>query len=155
MGMAYLKYKQQKSRIFIIRIEDSSPKGFLNGIQAESYNDRNFMNKIAKKIDKEFNTNILSTIKQNNQNIIDSKIKELYNVNSFKKAENLLNYINDHSKNLTKEQLNMICNASIINDQIYKCYICKKPLNEILFNNKEKIDNNTYQDVFKKINNME
>lgn len=51
-----------------------------------------------------------------------------------------------------KKQLEMICNASLSNKQIYGAFICQEPVNQILSMHKDKIDDELYQEVFKKIN---
>lgn len=150
MGMAFLKYKLDFSKIFILRVDETLPTGFLNGFQAESIKKEGCLKRIAEEIDSYYESNVITTIEENDLNL---KINKLFSVNSFNEAGNLLIDISKESLFLNENQLEKICEASINNNQIYNARKCKKPLNKILIDNKKFIDDELYQRVFKIINN--
>ena len=82
---------------------------------------------------------------------IDSKIRRLATVDSYKGAESLLFTIEKYPEELDEEQLKIICFASMTNEQIYESYICKASLKIILEKNKDKIDDKLLNKVIKKI----
>ena len=152
MGMAYMKHKLGKSEIFIVSHDGSDPYGFLSSFNAGFTDNVNYLLDIARKIDEKFNSNLVSKIYDYDNAQINTKIKELFTVGNFKAAESLLYFINKRSNFLDKTQLEMICNAAIRNQNLYMCYICRKPLINILNTHKESIDNELYQQVFNAIN---
>ncbi len=148
MGMTFLKYKLDLSKIFILRVDETLPTGFLNGFQAESIKKEGYLKRIAEEIDNYYRCNIIATIHEKDLNM---KIDELYSVTSYDKAGTLLMEISNESLFLNEHQLKKICDASITNNQIYNAWKCKKPLNKILEVNKEFIDEEIHQAVLKKI----
>ena len=152
MGMAYLKYKQKASKIFIISIDKTLPYGFLNGIQTEFIENPNYLSRIAEKIKKEFDYDVLDKIKIDNIESIDEKIKELKISDTFMKSSSLLSYLDKNKEYLTENQVHNILNISKTNDQIYNCFICKKPLKSILIKHKSIIDKKTYDEIWKIVN---
>lgn len=150
MGMAFLKYKLDLSKIFILRVDETLPNGFLNGFQAESIKKEGYLKRIAEEIDNYYGCDIIATIHEKDLNL---KINKLYSVNSFNEAGNLLMDISNESLFLNENQLEKICEASLNNNQIYNARKCKKPLNIILKDNKEFIEGELYQSLFQKINN--
>ena len=107
---------------------------------------------IARKIDEKLDSNLVDDIKSFYKKSLDLKIKELFSVDSYRSAKSSLVFINGYSEFLDEKQLEMICNASITNNQIYEAMICKEPLNNLLSSHKDKIDDDLYQKVFMKIN---
>ena len=152
MGMAFIKYKFGKSKIFIVSTDDELlPYGFLSSFNAGFTYEPGYLHTIARKIDEYFDTTLIYNIKEHFKNLVDLKIKELYLAESYFEAKSLLDFILNHEESLSKDQLSMICGAAISNNQIYNCIICQDPLIKILSKHKEIIDDNLYQKVFNKI----
>lgn len=84
--------------------------------------------------------------------VMDRKIANLLYANSYKDAEMLLVDIENHSDELSTDQLNRICSAALTNDQIKGIYICKIPLKRILLKNKDKVDESYYKLVMDMMN---
>lgn len=153
MGMAFLKYKFGKSKIFIVCTDvDILPYGFLSSFNAGFTYEPSYLHTIARKIDEFFGTTLINNIREYYKSLVDLKIKELFTVSSYVNAEKLLNFIIHHSDFLDENQLHSICIAAITNKQIYNAHICREPLKQIMSENKELIDDDLYQEVFKKIN---
>ena len=68
MGMAFLKYKLDFSKIFILRVDETLPTGFLNGFQAESIKKEGCLKRIAEEIDSYYESNVITTIEENDLN---------------------------------------------------------------------------------------
>ena len=152
MGIAFIKYKFGKSKIFIVSTDDELlPYGFLSSFNAGFTYEPGYLHTIARKIDEYFDTTLIYNIKEHFKNLVDLKIKELYLAESYFEAKSLLDFILNHEESLSKDQLSMICGAAISNNQIYNCIICQDPLIKILSKHKEIIDDNLYQKVFNKI----
>lgn len=152
MGMAYIKYQFGKSKIFIVCTDDEYlPYGFLSSFNAGFTYQPGYLHTIARKIDEYFGTTLIKNIKLHFKNLVDSKIKELYTAKNYFAARELLQFIINHSDFLNTNQLSLICNAAIKNKQIYEAHICQEPLKQILSDNKEFIDDELYQEVFKKL----
>lgn len=152
MGMAFMKYKFDKSMIFIVSEDGSIPYGFLSSFNAGFTYNSNYLFDIVRKIDEKLESSLMDNIEKKYVDSLDSKIKELFTVDSYKGAKNLLMFINKRSDFLTEKHLEMICNAAINNNQIYDCIICRNPLNKILSKHKDIIDDDLYMKVFDKIN---
>lgn len=152
MGMAYIKHKLGKAEIFIVSHDDIDLNGFLNSFNARHASNENYLFDIARKIDEKFNSYLVETVNGYYDELLNSKIKELYVVENYSKARSLLYFINKRSHLLTENQLKMICDAAIRHNQIYECYVCKKPLISILSDCKDLIDDDLYMKVFNKIN---
>lgn len=152
MGMAFMKYKFQKSILFVVSNDGTIPYGFLSSFHAGFTYEANYLTEIARKIDEKFDSTLIENIKQYQRDSLNLKIKELFHVKSFGGARDLLVFINHNSDYLNEKQLEMICNASLLNNQIYGAYICKEPMNQILSKHKDKIDDELYQKVYYKIN---
>lgn len=152
MGMAYMKYKFNKSQIFVVSDDGTIPYGFLSSFNAGSTHYPNYLFDIARKIDETFGSFLFPTVKKAYDDLIDLKVKELSSAKTFKSAERTLIFINHRSHLLNETQLKRICEAALRNDQIYGAWICKKPLEDILFSHKEDIDDELYHEVLNKIN---
>ena len=152
MGMAFMKYKFEKSILFVVSNDGTIPYGFLSSFHAGFTYEANYLTEIARKIDEKFDSSLIDSINQYQNDSLNLKIKELFTVKSFNGARDLLVYINHNAENLNEKQLEMICNASLSNNQIYGAFICQEPVNRILSKHKDKIDDELYQEVFKKIN---
>lgn len=154
MGMAFVKYKFGKSKIFIVSTDnDILPYGFLSSFNAGFTYEADYLHTIARKIDEYFGTTLIDNIREHFQASVDLKIKDLYTAKNFFEAKSLLDSILRHSQSLSKEQLTMICQASLTNNQIYNCGMCQGPLIKILSKNKELVDDKLYGEVFNKIMN--
>ncbi len=151
MGMAYMKHELGKSEIFVVSHDGINPYGFLSSFNAGFTYDGGYLLDIARKIDEKLGSALVSKIRDYNDGLIDSKIKDLFAVGDYESACSLLNFINVRSEFLDKDQLERICNAALRNDQIFDCYKCEKPLINILSDCKDLIDDDLYQQVFNKI----
>jgi hypothetical protein len=152
MGMAYMKYKFNKSQIFVVSHDGMMPYGFLSSFNAGFTYDSNYLFNVARKIDEKFDSSLFPTIKKAYDDLIDLKIKELSSAKTFKSAEHALLFINHRSHLLNETQLRRICEAALRNNQIYGGFICKEPLEDILSSHKEDIDDELYHEVLNKIN---
>lgn len=152
MGMAYIKHKLGNSEIFIVSHDGMEPYGFLSSFNLGFTYHSNYLYDIARKIDEKYNSQLVSKITDYYNELVNTKVKELFTVRNFNSAKNLLYFINKRSEFLDDKQIEMICDATIQNQNLYMCYICKEPLIEILDTHKDRIDNELYQKVFNAIN---
>ena len=154
MGMAYIKHKLGNAEIFVVSHDRSIPYGFLSSFQAGFTCDANYLSEIAQKIDEKLGSSLYFNIKQYYKESIDLKIKDLSTAISYKYAKSILSFLNKRSERLDKIQLERICNISLRNNQIYGSFICKEPLESILSDHKEDIDDGLYHKVLNKINSV-
>lgn len=152
MGMAYMKHKLGNSEIFVVSHDGIDPYGFLSSFNAAFTYDANYLFDIARKIDEKFDSSLVENVTDYYDELLNSKIKELYTVVGYSNAKSLLYFINKRTYLLDETQLKMICDAAIRNNQIYDCIVCRNPLITILSDCKDLIDDELYQKVFNKIN---
>lgn len=152
MGMAYMKHQLGNSEIFIVSHDSTEPYGFLSSFNLGFTYNSNYLFDIARKIDEKFNSQLVSKITDYYNGLVNTKVKELFTVGNFKSAREILYFINKRSEFLDDTQIEMICDATIQNQNLYMCYICREPLIEILDTHKDRIDNKLYQKVFNAIN---
>jgi hypothetical protein len=139
-GMAFLKKKLNKALIFPISIDDTKPYGFFDIFHAKPHNNDTLI-RTLNIIDKEYSTNLSEKRNYCLGKIIDNQIEKLLKASSFTNASNMLYELTENLEFINIDQANKIFENSSLNNQIYKCVICKKHLKLIL--NKFKDDINS------------
>lgn len=96
------------------------------------------------KIDQQFNE-IITGMK------IDSKLKELKDLRfGYSTARQILDSLAEYAHQFSESQINKLCNISISNSQVYNCFYCMSSLRQILTVNRDKIDDELYEDTVSK-----